>query len=118
MVAPIFMLELLLTHPSYRHNVVTFAVLYAAGGAVPLVISLPLAVKYGYWRSLLWLPTWFVYAYLRRLATLECVISLPTRPFPFRATAAQRPRPDLSATWDAWAESAGRVPVSSSAGQE
>jgi cellulose synthase/poly-beta-1,6-N-acetylglucosamine synthase-like glycosyltransferase len=82
MVAPIFMIELVLTHPSYRQNVATFALLYVAGGAVPLVISLPLAIKYRYWRSLPWLPTWFVYAFLRRLATLEAVISLPTRPFP------------------------------------
>ena len=92
MVAPIFMLELLLTHPSYRQNVVTFALLYAAAGAIPLIVSLPLAVKYGYWRSLPWLPTWFVYAFLRRLATLEAVISLPTRPFPYPGLAGARPR--------------------------
>jgi hypothetical protein len=60
--------------------------LYAAGGAVPLVVSLPLAVKYRYWRSILWLPTWFAYAFLRRLATLEAFISLPARPFPALAT--------------------------------
>jgi hypothetical protein len=35
----------------------------------------------------LWLPTWFAYAFLRRLATLEAVISLPTRPFPALAGA-------------------------------
>jgi cellulose synthase/poly-beta-1,6-N-acetylglucosamine synthase-like glycosyltransferase len=118
MVAPIFMLELLLTHPTYRHNIVTFTLLYAAVGAIPLVISLPLAVKYRYWRSLPWLPTWFVFAFLRRLATLEAVISLPTRPFPFRSSAAQRPRTDPAAIWDAYAESAVPVPVPSSAGQE
>ncbi len=98
MVAPIFMIELVLTQPSYRQNVATFALLYVAGGAVPLVISLPLAIKYRYWRSLPWLPTWFVYAFLRRLATLEAVISLPTRPFPalgiqHAPTTLQEPRP-------------------------
>jgi cellulose synthase/poly-beta-1,6-N-acetylglucosamine synthase-like glycosyltransferase len=77
---PIFMLELALTHPSYRQNVVTFALLYAAGGAVPLVISLPFAVKYRNWRSIAWIPTWFAYAFLCRLGTLEATISLPTRP--------------------------------------
>jgi cellulose synthase/poly-beta-1,6-N-acetylglucosamine synthase-like glycosyltransferase len=92
LVAPIFMLELVLTHPSYRQNIATFALLYAMGGAVPLVISLPLAVKHRYWRSLLWAPTWFAYAFLRRLATLEAVISLPTRPFPARATLPARDR--------------------------
>jgi cellulose synthase/poly-beta-1,6-N-acetylglucosamine synthase-like glycosyltransferase len=82
LVAPIFMLELVLTHPTYRQNVSTFVLLYAAGGAVPLIVSLPLAVKHRRWRSVLWLPTWVAYAFLRRLATLEAVISLPTRPFP------------------------------------
>jgi cellulose synthase/poly-beta-1,6-N-acetylglucosamine synthase-like glycosyltransferase len=85
LLAPIFMLELALTHPSYRQNAATVSLLYAAGSAVPLVISLPLAVKYRYWRSILWLPTWFAYAFLRRLATLEAVISLPARPFPVLA---------------------------------
>jgi hypothetical protein len=83
------MLELALTHPSYRQNVATVSLLYAVGGAVPLAVSLPLAVKYRYWRSILWLPTWFAYAFLRRVATLEAVISLPARPFP--ALAALQP---------------------------
>ncbi|MDQ2811062.1 MAG: glycosyltransferase [Actinomycetota bacterium] len=90
LVAPVFMLELVLTHPSYRQNVITFLMLYAAGGAVPLAVSLPLAIKHRYWGSILWLPTWFAYAFLRRLATLEAVISLPTRPFPALATARQK----------------------------
>jgi cellulose synthase/poly-beta-1,6-N-acetylglucosamine synthase-like glycosyltransferase len=80
MVAPIFMLELVLTHPSYRQNVITFALLYGLAGALPLFISLPFAVRYGYWRSLPWIPTWFAFAFLRRLATLEAIISLPARP--------------------------------------
>jgi cellulose synthase/poly-beta-1,6-N-acetylglucosamine synthase-like glycosyltransferase len=110
MVAPIFMLELVLTHPSYRQNVITFGLLYAAGGAVPLIISLPLAVKYRYWRSLPWLPTWFIYAYLRRLATLEAVISLPTRPFP--AMAIRRERKSAPAPQAAHVDSAEPVPAS------
>jgi cellulose synthase/poly-beta-1,6-N-acetylglucosamine synthase-like glycosyltransferase len=92
LVAPIFMLELVLTHPSYRQNVVTFGLLYAAGGGVPLAVSLPLAIKHRYWHSILWLPTWFAYAFLRRLATLEAVISLPTRPFPALAAARRTQR--------------------------
>lgn len=79
---PIFVLELVLTHPTYRQNFSTFVLLYAAAGAIPLAVTLPLAIRYRYWRSILWLPTWFVYAFLRRLAALEAVISLPTRPFP------------------------------------
>ena len=102
LVAPIFVLELVVAHPTYRQNVSTFLVLYAAGGAVPLVISLPLAVKYRRWRSMLWAPTWFAYAFLRRLGTLEAVISLPTRPFPAWAparavgTLLPRPRPAVT----------------------
>jgi len=82
LVAPIFLLELALTNPTYRTNVVTFAVLYIVGGGVPLAISLPYAVRYRQWRSILWAPTWFAYAFLRRVALLEAAISLPTRPFP------------------------------------
>ena len=82
LVAPIFMVELVITHPSYRQNVATLALLYIVGGAIPLAVSLPFAVKYRYWRSIWWMPTWFAYAFLRRLATLEAVISLPARPFP------------------------------------
>jgi cellulose synthase/poly-beta-1,6-N-acetylglucosamine synthase-like glycosyltransferase len=82
LVGPIFMAELALAHPSYRQNLATMALLYVAAGAMPLVISLPLAVKYRYWHSILWMPTWFAFAFLRRLATLEATISLPARPFP------------------------------------
>ncbi|HEY2518564.1 MAG TPA: hypothetical protein VGJ19_00515, partial [Streptosporangiaceae bacterium] len=74
------MLELVLTHPSYRQNVITFFLLYMLAGALPLIVSLPFVVRYGYWRSLPWIPTWFAFSFLRRLATLEAVISLPTRP--------------------------------------
>ena len=82
LVVPIFMLELVLTHPSYRQNVATFAMLYAVGGAIPLAIALPLAVKHRQWRSIAWMPTWFAFAFLRRLAAFEAAVSLPTRPFP------------------------------------
>jgi cellulose synthase/poly-beta-1,6-N-acetylglucosamine synthase-like glycosyltransferase len=82
MVAPIFLLELVLTSPTYRQNIATFALLYIIGGGVTLAVSVPYAVKYGYWRSILWAPTWFLYSFLRRLATLEAAISLPVRPFP------------------------------------
>jgi cellulose synthase/poly-beta-1,6-N-acetylglucosamine synthase-like glycosyltransferase len=93
LLVPVFMLELVLTHPSYRQNVSTFFLLYAVGGAIPLAVSLPLAVKHRYWRSISWMPTWFAFAFLRRLATLEAAISLPTRPF-LPALAAARSAPD------------------------
>jgi cellulose synthase/poly-beta-1,6-N-acetylglucosamine synthase-like glycosyltransferase len=92
LVAPIFMFELVVTHPTYRQNLPTFILLYAAAGALSLAVSVPLALKYRQWRSVLWLPTWFAYAFLRRLATLEAVISLPTRPFPAMAPQSNRER--------------------------
>jgi cellulose synthase/poly-beta-1,6-N-acetylglucosamine synthase-like glycosyltransferase len=92
LVAPIFIAELAVAHPTYRQNLATFALLYIVAGGVPLVISLPLAVKYRQWRSILWMPTWFAYAFLRRLATLEAAISLPTRPFPAPQAARSRAR--------------------------
>jgi hypothetical protein len=57
---------------------------------VGLAISIPYAIKYGYWMSILWAPTWFAYAFLRRIATLEAVISLPARPFPAAPPASRR----------------------------
>ncbi len=97
LVAPIFLLELALTNPTYRQNVATFALLYVVGGGVPLAVSLPYAVKYRYWRSIVWSPTWFAFALLRRVASLEAAISLPTRPFPatvpFRSATGQVPAP-------------------------
>jgi cellulose synthase/poly-beta-1,6-N-acetylglucosamine synthase-like glycosyltransferase len=87
LVAPIFMLELALTHPGYRQNVATFALVYAAAGAVPVLVSVPFAIRHGHWRSLPWVPFWFAYAFLRRMATLEAVITLPVRPFPASARA-------------------------------
>ena len=84
LVAPIFLLELVLTNPTYRQNVATFALLYMIGGGLELVISIPYAIKYRYWRAILLSPSWFIFAFLRRLATLEAVISLPVRPFPSR----------------------------------
>jgi cellulose synthase/poly-beta-1,6-N-acetylglucosamine synthase-like glycosyltransferase len=94
MVAPIFMLELVLTHPSYRQNVITFFLLYMLAGALPLIVSLPFVIRYGYWRSLPWIPTWFAFAFLRRMATLEAVISLPTRPLVLPASEWLRRTPD------------------------
>ncbi len=91
LVAPIFLLELVLTHPSVRGNILTFLLLYAAGGGVVLAISLPYAVRYGFWRSILWSPTWFAFAFLRRIGTLEAAISLPVRPFPAGAGPVMRP---------------------------
>jgi cellulose synthase/poly-beta-1,6-N-acetylglucosamine synthase-like glycosyltransferase len=100
LVAPIFLLELVLTHPSYRQNFATFVLLYILGGAVPLAVSLPLAVRHGHWRSIFWMPTWFAYAFLRRLATLEAVISMPTRPVPvLDAVGARRRAPGTSTAW-------------------
>jgi hypothetical protein len=87
LVAPILMLELALTHPSYRQNLATLALVYLAAGAVPVLISLPFAVRQRQWRSLPWVPTWVAYAFLRRLGTLEAAITLPVRPLPVAARA-------------------------------
>ncbi|MBO0803435.1 MAG: glycosyltransferase family 2 protein [Nocardiopsaceae bacterium] len=96
MVAPVFMLELAAFNGSYRRNVITFFLLYALAGAIPLLISLPLAIRYRRWKSILWMPTWVAYAFLRRLATLESTLSLPTRPVRLgvaTATVQHRPAP-------------------------
>ncbi|MGH3068904.1 MAG: hypothetical protein ACRDMI_10010, partial [Streptosporangiaceae bacterium] len=92
LVAPIFLLELVLTNPSYRDHILRFLLLYAAGGGVVLAIGLPYAARSRrYWRSILWAPTWFAFAFLRRIGTLEAAISLPGRPFPAHASTGARP---------------------------
>jgi glycosyltransferase involved in cell wall biosynthesis len=91
LVAPIFMLELALTHPSYRQNLATFVSVYMAAGAVPVLISVPFAIRHRQWRSLLWAPTWCAYAFLRRMSTLEAAITLPVRPFPAPVPVPARP---------------------------
>ena len=53
----------------------TFALLYIASGGIGMAVSIPYAVKYGYWRAILYSPSWFIFAFLRRLATLEAAIS-------------------------------------------
>ena len=97
LVAPILMAEFALLEPSYRQNIVTLVVLYLAAGAIPVIVSVPFAIRYRRWRSLAWIPTWFAYAFLRRLATLEAVITLPVRPVrvPVPATMADRLRTAL-----------------------
>ena len=47
------------------------------------------------------MPTWFCYAFLRRLAALEAVISMPTRPVPVLESVAARRRAATTATWPA-----------------
>jgi hypothetical protein len=96
LVAPIFTLEFVLIHPTYRLNVATFFVLFVLGGGLGLMSSIPYAAKYRHWRSILWAPTWFAYVYLRKLATLEAAISLPTRPLlaPVTARAPREARSD------------------------
>lgn len=90
MVAPIFMAELALTSSGYRSDIAVLAALYIAGSALPLAVALPLAIRHRLWLSIAFLPTWFAFAFLRRLGTLEAAISLPTRPFPVRAAHADR----------------------------
>jgi cellulose synthase/poly-beta-1,6-N-acetylglucosamine synthase-like glycosyltransferase len=109
LIAPLFLLELLLTNASYRGDIVKFLALYAAGGGVVLAIALPYAARQRrYWRSILWAPTWVAYAFLRRIATLEAAISLPVRPFPAHARLGARP----AAQGRAADEPTGREPAS------
>ncbi len=96
MIAPVFLAELALSRPTTRQNVVTAAVVYLAAGAVPVLISVPFAIRHRLWRSLAWLPTWFLFAFLRRLATLEAVLTMPVRPCARRAIAPE-PEPATAA---------------------
>jgi cellulose synthase/poly-beta-1,6-N-acetylglucosamine synthase-like glycosyltransferase len=78
---PLFVLELVLTRPAFRHDVRNLVGLFVAGHAVAFAVTLPLIAKHRAWRALAWQPTYFAYAFLWRLGVLEARISLPTRPF-------------------------------------
>lgn len=90
-VGPVYVVLLALTHPSYRRTIATVVVLYMLAGALPLLISLPLAIRYRQWASIAWMPTWFAFAFLRRLAMLEATLSLPGRPISVHAAATGAP---------------------------
>ncbi|HVX43161.1 MAG TPA: glycosyltransferase [Mycobacteriales bacterium] len=82
LISPLLALQLAISHPSYRQGLLSFLILKMIAAALPLAISIPLAVKAGLWKNVLWLPTWFIFAFVRKIAALESFISLPTRPVP------------------------------------
>jgi cellulose synthase/poly-beta-1,6-N-acetylglucosamine synthase-like glycosyltransferase len=69
-----------LLRPSDRRSVLTVLALYLLAGFLYMAVSVGLAVSYRQWRLLAWIPTWYAFAFLRRVAMLEALISLPVRP--------------------------------------
>ncbi len=88
-VVPLFVLELALTRPAFRHDARNLVGLFVAGHAVSFAITLPLIFKHRAWRALAWQPTYFAYAFLWHLGALEARISLPTRPFLVRVPSSE-----------------------------
>ncbi|HEV7207121.1 MAG TPA: glycosyltransferase family 2 protein [Mycobacteriales bacterium] len=85
LLGPLYLALLAALQPAYRRGVLTIVQLYLLLGAAYLTVAVALIVRHRCWRLLPWLPTWYAFAFLRRLAMLEALISLPTRPLLRRA---------------------------------
>lgn len=87
LIGPLYLTALAVFRPDYRRGILAIVELYLLLGAVYLAVAVALIVRHRCWRLLVWLPTWYAFAFLRRLATLEALVSLPTRPgLPLPAT--------------------------------
>jgi hypothetical protein len=80
--------------PARRVCVMAHAVLYVA----MTLLTHTLMIVIGMATGLVVAPTFFAFAFLRRLSTLEATISLPARPFPafcaMRSVAPAAPAPE------------------------
>jgi len=80
MLVMIFAVHLAIFRPEYRQALVVVVVLYLIFAWFYMVLGAILAIVYGRWRSLLYIPTWYGFVLLRRLFVLEGLLTLPARP--------------------------------------
>jgi cellulose synthase/poly-beta-1,6-N-acetylglucosamine synthase-like glycosyltransferase len=80
MLVMIFAIHLAIFRPEYRQSIVVVFVLYLIFAWFYMVLGAILAIVYGRWRALLYLPTWYAFVLLRRLFVLEGLLTLPARP--------------------------------------
>lgn len=72
-------LQVVLLAPSFHDGVGPFFVLYLAAGFPMLAVSAYLAIRHGFASKLVWLPVMYPFTIVRRIFTLEAMLSLPTR---------------------------------------
>jgi cellulose synthase/poly-beta-1,6-N-acetylglucosamine synthase-like glycosyltransferase len=90
---PMYLAVLALLRPSYRHTVLTVASLYLVAAGLYLAVSVGLLIRHRRWSLLPWLPAWYAFALLRRIAMLEALITLPCRPLRRRQPPSVAPVP-------------------------
>jgi cellulose synthase/poly-beta-1,6-N-acetylglucosamine synthase-like glycosyltransferase len=80
LIGPLFAAVGSVMDPSYRRTIVTIAGLYVFAALLYFAVSVAVIARYRQWRLLVWLPTWYAFALLRRVAMLEALLTLPMRP--------------------------------------
>ena len=73
-------LELALLNPATRPVALRVLVFYVVAAFPTLMIIVLLSIRFGFARKLGWLVVWFPFTLLRRMAALEGLLTLPTRP--------------------------------------
>jgi len=83
LIAPIYLILLAALQPTARRTVLTFFGLYLAAAGAYLLLTTLLVMQHRQWRLIAWIPTWYAFTLLRRIAMLEALLSLPTRQVSF-----------------------------------
>ncbi len=73
-------LELSLANPATRAVAPRVLVFYLVAAVPTLVAIVVLALRFGFFRQLLWLPLWLPFTLVRRVVALEALLTLPVRP--------------------------------------
>ncbi|MGH9130548.1 MAG: glycosyltransferase [Acidimicrobiales bacterium] len=79
--------QVALLTPNLRNGVGSIVALYAASAAPILSMTVYLAIQHGFARQLAWLPVMYPFTFVRRVFTLEAILTLPTRSVTVRANA-------------------------------
>ncbi len=90
LVGPLVGAAMVVGDPGFRRSMEGVGIVYAAAGGAYLLVTVALVLGYRRPGLLLWLPSWFVFTFLRRLAMLEALLSLPCRPVGLGGGAASR----------------------------
>jgi cellulose synthase/poly-beta-1,6-N-acetylglucosamine synthase-like glycosyltransferase len=80
MLVMIFAVHLAIFRPEYRQSILVVVFLYVIFAWFYMLLGAILAIVYGRWRTLLYIPTWYAFVLLRRLFVLEGLLTLPARP--------------------------------------
>ncbi len=92
-------LQSVILTPSLSHRIGPFLIFYVVSAAPTFLVAAVLAAGNGFLRQVGWLALWYPFTVVRRVFTLEGLLSLPTRPVRLRAgrlrgPAAARPAAD------------------------